>query len=122
MQHGDPVRGEVSSDDAHLGVAVTFYPSSSTTARVLAANEFFTITDYTFVANALSGAFSLVMPTDAAGKRIFKGTYQGTAGGVVVDHHFETPIACPMGVTPVLFAAQAMGQVDLIISGYITQV
>lgn len=116
MHYGDAVKGEISTDGATGGVAVTLYPSGSTTARTLQSNEFLTITDIVFVSTA-GGAYALVADTDVAGLRIVKGDAE-VLGGLVVN--FTRPITCPKGVTPKLFADT--GQVDLTISGYITQV
>jgi hypothetical protein len=118
-QLGDPVKGEVSSSDAHAGVAVTLYKAGSTTAYTLSATEYLNVTDILFCA-ANTGQFAVVTITDAAGKRIVKGTF-GTASYGPYLHHFETPLVCPLGITPVLIADQSMGQVDLILSGFITE-
>jgi hypothetical protein len=114
---GDPVHGEVISADASgAGVAVTLYPGGSLTARTLASNEFLTITDVIFISTA-GGVYDLIFGTSAgAGKHIVKGDADALGG---LAHHFETPIAGPVGVTPLLIAAA--GQVDLVITGYINR-
>jgi len=115
MDYGNPVHGEVSSADASGGVTVLLYPSGSATAITLGATEFLTITDVILVSTA-GGVYALVADTDAAGRRIVKGNAEALGG---IAHTFETRITCPKGVTPKLIAAA--GQIDLVISGYITR-
>jgi hypothetical protein len=115
---GDPIHGEVVSADASgAGVACTLYDQGVTaTARTLAASERVTVTDVLFISTA-GGAFSFIFgTTDGAGKRIVKGLLDAKSG---VLHHFETPITGPAGVVPLLIAAA--GQVDLVMTGYITK-
>jgi hypothetical protein len=119
-QLGDPVKGEVSSADAHSGVTVLLYKAGSTSAYTLKSNEYLNVTDI-LLCFAASGSFALVANTDTAGKRLAKGSI-GTASFGSYLHHFETPLVCPVGVTPVLIADAAMGQIDLILSGFITEV
>ena len=116
---GDPVKGEVVSTDAHAGVAVTFYPGSSLTARVPLATEYVLITDVIFISTA-GGTYNLVFYpiggaiADGAGLRIVKGNAEVLGG---VAHHFETPIEGPRGYGVALIAA--VGQVDLVVAGNI---
>jgi hypothetical protein len=119
--HGDEVHGEVISSNASGGVAVTFYDAGSPTtgnsvaARVVKATEFVVITDVILISTA-GGVYDLVADTAAAGRHIVKGNAAALGG---IAHHFETPITCPQGVVPTLFAAA--GQVDMIVSGYFSQ-
>jgi hypothetical protein len=114
---GDPFHGEVISADASgAGVAVALYPAGTTTARTLLSTEFVTITDVILISTA-GGVYDLIFGTSAgAGKHIAKGNASALGG---LAHHFETPIAGPAGVVPLLIAAA--GQVDLIVTGYINK-
>lgn len=113
---GDPVHGEVDSADASSGETVLLYNDGSSTARTLASNERLTITDIMFVSTA-GGAYSLYWGTDAAGLRITGGNAEALGG---LAHPYETPTTGPAGTAPILTAAA--GQVDLNITGHITQV
>ena len=123
---GDPIHGEVVSTNASGGVAVTLYkaaPALPIAAKTLTANEYVTITDVIFISTA-GGVYNLVfyplstgVITDGAGLRIVKGNADVLGG---VAHHFETPVTGPKGYGVALIAAA--GQVDLIVSGYITEV
>ena len=114
---GSPVKGEVSSADATgAGETVLLYPAGSATAITLGATEFLTITDFWFNTTAALDV-KLVANTDAAGKRIFKGSWE-ELGGIAAS--LTVPITCPMGITPILIADGA-GQVDLTFTGYITK-
>jgi len=115
--NGDPVKGEVS--DANAGgtaIKVLFYPAGSTTAVTIGANDFLTITDYVFVSTIGGAGELMAAAVDAAGVRIFKGSFDAK-GGVAIS--LDTPITCPKGVTPYLLAAA--GQVDLVLTGFITK-
>jgi hypothetical protein len=116
---GDPIKGEISSSDAHSGIVATLYKSGSASAYTLAANERITITDVLFVSTG-GGAYSLsfrpITGGSLAGTRIIAGATDAY-GGIV--HHFETPISGPAGVPPMLVADA--GTVNLIITGYITK-
>jgi hypothetical protein len=115
--HGDEVHMEVSSANAG-GTAIPFvlYNMASTTARTLLATEFVTVTDIIFISTA-GGAYTLTAgASDGAGKRIAKGNAAALGG---LAHHFETPFCCPAGVLPYLIAAA--GQVDCVLTGYISQ-
>lgn len=116
---GEPVHAEVDSANASAGVAFTLYLMGSTTARTLAATEFFYITDILLDAPEAEGAVKIVADTDAAGKRVLKVTMGATAAGNAgwIEHHFETPYACPKGVVPKLIAPA--GQIDCIMTGFI---
>jgi hypothetical protein len=121
---GDEVHGEVSSTDAHTGTAISFYnqaPALPVATRTILATEFVTITDVLFISTA-GGTYEIVFYpiggsiVDAAGLRVVKGNAQALGG---IAHHFETPITGPVGYIPALIAA--VGQVDLIVSGYVSQ-
>jgi hypothetical protein len=124
---GDEVHGDYSGADAHLGVNVPFYdsgapsPGNSVAARVPASTEMVTITDLVFI-STVGGTYDIVFyPTggsvaDATGLRIAKGNAQALGG---VTHHFATPITGPQGYTVGLIAAA--GQVDLVLTGYISR-
>ena len=114
---GDPVKGEIVSADASgAGVAVTWYPAGSATARVLASDEYLAITDILFISTA-GGVYDLIFgTTTGAGKHIAKGNAAALGG---LAHHFETPAVGPKGVNALLIAAA--GQVDLIVQGYIAK-
>ena len=116
MQRGDPVHGEVDSADASGGVTVLLYPAGSSTARTLASNERLTITDVNFVSTA-GGLYSLYWGADTPGLKVVSGNAE-VLGGLV--HEYGTPLTGPKGVAPILAAAS--GQVDLTISGFITEV
>lgn len=112
---GDEVHGEIDSEDASGGVSVKFYDPDSTTERALSSTEYFNLTDILFI-STVGGAYSLSMGAAAAGKYMVKGNADALGG---LAHHFQTPIACLRGVTP-LFTA-ALGQVDVILSGFVTR-
>ena len=122
MSLGNPFHAEVVSADASgVGVKATIYKGADKTAYVPTATEFLTITDIIFISTA-GGAFNIVMGTalvgaDGAGLRIAKGLVDAKSG---LAHHFETPVALPVGYVPWLIAAA--GQVDLILCGWITEV
>ena len=116
MNQGDAFHGEVDSLNAVGGVAFTLYEAGNTVAFTLEADDFLTITDVVFISTA-GGTYSVAMPTQAAGKYVVKGNAEALGG---LAHQFGTPIACPKGVTPKLFAA--IGQVDCVISGFRTRV
>ena len=113
MDKGSPFKGEVVSADASAGVAFTLYPDGNTTAFTLGSTQFLTITDIIFV-STVGGVYSIAADTQAAGKYIAKGNADALGG---LAHSFSTPLTCPKGVTPKLFAAA--GQVDCVISGYV---
>ena len=115
-ERGEPVHGEVVSADASGGVAVILYSDGGVTVRTLASTEFLTVTDVVGISTA-GGAYALVADTDAAGRRIVKGNADALGG---IAHSFNTPRTCPKGVTP-KFIADA-GQVDVVITGFITKV
>jgi hypothetical protein len=113
---GDPVHGEVVSTDASgAGVAVTWYPAGSVTARTLAADEYLAITDVLFISTA-GGVYDLVFGAVGDGKHIVKGN-AAVLGGIA--HHFETPVVGMKGVNALLIAAA--GQVDLVLQGFIAK-
>ena len=113
---GDPVHGEIISTDASgAGVAVTWYPSGSTTARTLASDEYLAITDVLFISTA-GGVYDLVFGAVGGGKHIAKGNAAALGG---LAHHFETPVVGVKGVNALLIAEA--GQVDLIVQGYIAK-
>lgn len=116
--YGDPVKGEVVTTDASLGISFLLYKAGTTTAHTLQANEFFHITDI-LMSTALAGTYAICFPTDAAGQRVCKGYANVLAKGELT-HHFATPICGVAGVGPVFFAA--VGAAACIISGYITEV
>jgi hypothetical protein len=113
---GNNVHGEVSSANASAGVAVTLYTAGTITpVRPLASNEHLNITDVLVTSPANLG-FSLEFAgADTAGARIVK------SGAAVpgIAMHFNTPVKGPAGVAPTLIAAMA-GQIDLVLSGFIT--
>jgi hypothetical protein len=119
--HGDPFHGEVSSSNASAGVKVTLYKAGSADAYTPLSTEYVTITDVVFV-STVGGVYNLVgaLPagtaSDVAGLRIAKGAADAL-GGVVF--RFDTPITLPKDYVPFLIADA--GQVDLIITGYISQ-
>jgi hypothetical protein len=107
---------EVSSTDAHTGVAATIYLSGNATAYTLAATDRVNITDI-LLNLAGGGTYEIVFAaSDTAGQRVIKGTLP-VAGHI--EHHFETPIAGPLATAPTLIAAA--GQVDLVMTGAITE-
>jgi hypothetical protein len=112
---GDPVKGEVVDANAGgAGAAVLWYQSG--TARTLAADERLNVTDILFLSTA-GGVFSLFFGTaDGAGKRVAKGIVDAK-GGLV--HHFETSVSGPLGTN--LWLTAAAGQIDCVISAYITK-
>lgn len=115
MQRGIEVHGEVSSADASAGVALTLYESGSTTARTLKATETLVLTDVLLV-SATGGDVKLVADTDAAGRRIVKGTVAANGG---ISMSLYTPHYCPVGVVPKVIAPA--GQVDCCVQGFIVQ-
>lgn len=114
---GDAFHGEVVSADASgAGVAVTLYMAGATTAHTLAADERINVTDVIFISTA-GGIYNLIFGTvDAAGARVVKGNADALGG---LAHHFDTPISGPLATGLLLIAAA--GQVDLIVSGYLTK-
>jgi hypothetical protein len=122
VTHGDPIHGEVSSADAHAGVKFTLYKAGSKDAYTPLSTEYVTITDIVLVATA-GGAYEIVgalstasSAVDAAGLRVVKGTADAL-GGLVL--RFDTPRTLPVDYVPFLIATA--GQVDCIITGYISQ-
>jgi hypothetical protein len=116
MDRGEPFHAEVVSADASGGVAFTLYSAGSATSRTLLSTEYVVITDLIFISTA-GGTYKIVAGTaDAAGKRVAKGNAEALGG---LAHHFETPFTCPKGVVPYLIAAA--GQVDCVLTGYISQ-
>lgn len=117
MNYGDPIHGEIIDANAQGGTyPLVLYLAATATARALLPTEFLTITDILFISTA-GGVYDFVMDTAAAGRHIIKGN-AAALGGLI--HSFDTPITCPVGVTPNLIVAA--GQVDLIITGYVTKV
>lgn len=112
---GEAFHAEVSSTDASGGIAITLYKAGSTTAYTLLSTEYVDVTDIIFISTA-GGVYALTMDVNSAGHWIAKGNAAALGG---LAHHFETPVSCPIGITPKLFAAA--GQVDLIVTGYITK-
>jgi hypothetical protein len=119
--YGDEIKGEVVSADASAGVAATLYNAGTLTARTQLSTEFLTITDIIFISTS-GGTYDLVFYplggaiADGAGRRIAKGIADAHGG---LAHHFETPICGPVGYGVALIAAT--GQVDLVVTGYISQ-
>ena len=129
VRQGDEVHGEVSTADASAGVAFTIYNAGAPTkgnpiaARVQTGTEFFVLTDIILISTA-GGTFTVVfyplstgVIADTPGLRIAKGDFSATSG---FAHHFETPRIGPPGYGVALIAA--IGQVDGVITGGITQV
>lgn len=112
--HQDFIRGEVDTDNAAPGVAVSLFKPHSTTAYTLASNEAIVITDFVAV-SAAGGNIALTVNTDAAGSRLFKANV-ATNGGIVVN--LSSPMFCPFGVVPKVFAA---ADVEVSISGFIVK-
>jgi hypothetical protein len=122
---GDEVHGELSTTDASTLPAnqkVIFYKDGSATVRAQLSTEFVTITDIIFISTA-GGTYDLVFYSlatgtiaDGAGLRIAKGVADAHGG---LAHHFETPICGPVGYGVALIAAA--GQVDLVVTGHISQ-
>jgi hypothetical protein len=121
-QLGNPFKAEVVSADASSGVAATIYLAGSTSAYTPKSTERLSITDIAFVSTA-GGTYNLVAApqagpiVDGAGLRLVKGNADALGGIVKL---FETPLTLPAGYIPALIAVA--GQVDLIISGFITSV
>jgi hypothetical protein len=121
--HGDEIKGEVVNANAGGGsYSVTLYDAGTLTARTQKATEFLTITDLIFISTA-GGTYNLVfyplataVIADGAGLRIAKGNAEVLGG---LAHHFETPITGPVGYGAALIAAA--GQVDLVVSGFVSQ-
>jgi hypothetical protein len=103
---GKYVRMEVSSTDASAGIAVKFYNEAGTEV-VPTSTQRVVIYDLLIV-SAAGGDVRLVAITDAAGKRLVKGTL-GTNGGIAMS--YIRPVVLAKNVIPKLFAAA--GQVDL---------
>lgn len=112
---GEEVHGEISSADASGGVDVALY-SAGGRARTLLSTETLVVTDI-LLAWVAGGSVALVVNTDAAGLRLFKGTV-GANGGVHID--LRCPHYCPQGILPHLVAAA--GQIDVQIHGFILSV
>lgn len=111
MGGGIPVHGEVVSADAHAGVAFTL--SKGALAFTLGTDDTLFISDLQVVMED-AGAFAVVADSDAAGKRVAKGSVLG-GGGVVLN--FQTPFECPRGIMPKLIADA--GNVSALIQGLI---
>lgn len=114
--HGDEVHGEVISADASGGVAVTFYDAGTLTARTLSSTEFVTVTDV-MLSSTVGGVFDLFFgTTTGAGRHIVKGILDAKSGLMKI---LKTPRCGPVGQGITLSAAA--GQIDLVITGYISQ-
>lgn len=110
----DEIHGEVSSADASGGADFTLYPSGSTTARTLQANEYLVIKT---VSSRIAAEVTALVAADAdaAGERA---AYLDAG---VNNLELCPPYVCPRGEVPRLIASGA-GQVDVTIQGYIKQV
>ena len=116
MMQGEPCHLEVTSTDSSgTGTAFLIYLGGSATARTLLATEYLVVTAL-LLNMAAGGAYCVCSAADSAGRRIAKGTLAALGH---IEHHFETPYACPQGVVPKLIAAS--GQVDCEMDGYICQ-
>jgi hypothetical protein len=119
--NGDEIHGEVVSSNASAGVAFTLYKQATATAYTPTSTEIITVTDIIFVSTA-GGVYNLVFYpaggsiADGAGLRIAKGNASALGG---LAHHFETPRTGPKGYLPALISAA--GQVDAVITGYVSQ-
>ena len=114
---GNPFKGEVVDANAGgAGAVVTLYMQGEATAHTLAADERLNVTDVLFVSTT-GGVYDLFFGTSTgAGKHVVKGNAAALGG---IAHHFETPISGPLATN--LWLTAAAGQIDLVVSGYITR-
>src|SRR5512140_806953 len=105
QDRGEWVHGEVSSADASSGVAFTLYDAEQN-SRALASTERLVIGDL-LVVSVPGGDVRIVCDTDAAGKRVVKGTVVANGG---LSRGNSLPYYGKKGVVPKVFAPA--GQVD----------
>jgi hypothetical protein len=119
MSRGEIVYGELSSADASTATALTLYDTSGN-ARALAATETLVITDASGIFE-VEGRYDLFQDIDDdgvvdAGERIVGGEF-GATGGFGLNW-IGQPRQLVKGITPKVLA-EAPGQVDVVIAGYI---
>ena len=111
---GDPIHMEAVRASGAANTTFLLYKAGSATAFTLASTQYISITDIIFISTS-GGTYAIVADTDAAGRRVAKGNADALGG---LAHHFEEPYVCPVGVTPVLIAAD--GIVACTMQGFLT--
>ena len=115
---GDPIHGELHSDDASRKVAVTLYEAGSNTARTLAADEYLDIDSVSLVSVAGGDCYVyLGTVTDglAAGQTVLRGTFAANIG--LHADFGSSPRSGVAGAIPVCVAPS--GVVDVVLTGRI---
>lgn len=118
--YGEEISGHLHSTNASSGVAIPMYLDGSSTLRVLAADEYLTITDYSIVSAAggdVSFHVGATAATPGAGETVARGTV--AANGGLAHNFIRTGRTPPKGGTPYLKAPS--GDVDIVFTGRISK-
>jgi hypothetical protein len=107
--YGKPVHGEVSTADASLGVSFVIYDAEGVVVTI-ASNQRLVLESGLAVC-AAAGVQVITPSTDAAGKRLRRGSFAANSGLTFAD----VRLWCPKGVTPKFFGP--VGQADCQIEG-----
>lgn len=117
MDHlpGEPVRGIMHSADASSGVEIPLYSRGSTTARVLASNEYLEI-DSVELVTVTGGDSSVILSANSTldtGETVLRGSFAAN-GGSVESHARRAGTA---GAKP--YVISPSGVVDVVLAGRI---